>query len=73
MPGSLKNVLNWCSSFYSSEGCMNSEILFQIFRFSKALFLCLSCYSLMECLSFLEYCGVIMDRYAELINGTYPI
>ena len=56
MPGSLENVLNWCSSFYNSEGCMNSEILFQIFRFSKALFLCLCSYSLMgKCLSFHEY------------------
>ena len=36
MPGSLENVLDWCSFFYNSEGCiyhhMNSETLFQIFK-----------------------------------------
>ena len=46
MPESLENVLNWCSSFDNSEGCifrhMISKILFQIFRFSKPLFVCLS-------------------------------
>ena len=70
MPGSLENVLNCCLSFYNSEGCMNSEILFRDFRFSKTLFLCLSSYSLMgKCLPFLEYCGIMMNSYAELING----
>ena len=70
MAGSLENVLNWCSSFYNSEGCMNSEILLQIFRFSKTLFVCLSSYSLMrKCLPLLEYCGVMMNSYAELIKG----
>ena len=70
MPGSLENVLNWCLSFYNSEGCMNSEILFQDFRFSKILFLCLSSYSLMgKYLSFLEYCGVMLN----LLMSTYPI
>ena len=59
MSGLLENVLNWCSSYYYSEGCtclhMNSEILFQIFRFSKALFVCLSSYYLMRhCLPILN-------------------
>ena len=69
MPGSLENVLNWCLPFYNSEDCMNSEILFQDLRFSKILFLCLSSYSLIGYLSFLEYCGVMLN----LLMGTYPI
>ena len=73
MPGSLENVLNWCSSFYNSEACIyhhiNSETLFQIFRFSKTLFVCLCPYSLMRCLPLLEYCGVMMNSYDELIKG----
>ena len=70
MPGSLENVLNCCSSFYNSEGCMNNEMLFQIFRFSETLFICLSSYSLMrKCLPLLEYCGVMMNIYAKLIKG----
>ena len=71
MTESLENVLNWCSSFYNSEGCiyhlMNSETLFQIFRFSKTRFVCLS--SLMrQCLPLPEYCGVMMNSYDEFIN-----
>ena len=74
MPGSLENVLNWCSLFYNSKGCIydhtNSEILFQIFRFSKTLFVCLSSYSIMrQCLPLLEYCGIMMNSYDELIKG----
>ena len=42
MPGSLENVLNWCSLFYNSEGCIydhtNSEILFQIFKNTICMF-----------------------------------
>ena len=45
-------MLNWCSSFYNVQGCiylhMISEIVFQIFKFSKALFVRLSSCSLMR-------------------------
>lgn len=67
MPGSLENILNWSLSFYNSEDCMNSEILFQIFRFSKTLFVCLSSYFLMrKCLPLLEYCGVMMNLFKDI-------
>ena len=75
MSGLLENVLNWCSSYHYS-GCtclhMNSEILFQIFKFSKALFVCLSSYYLMRhCLPLLEYCG-ISTAMMNLLMGTCP-
>ena len=75
LPGSLENVLNWRFSFYSSKGCiyhhMISEILFQIVRFSKTLFVCLSFYSLMrQCLPLLEYCGVMINSLMNLLKGT---
>ena len=50
--------------------CKGSEILFQIFRFSKTLFLCWSSSSLLSnCLPLLEYCEVLTVMM-NLLKGT---